>query len=457
MLGGGGNWAKTYGGAENQAGNSIGITPDGDYFVLAALTLMKLAPDGTIIFRRELDVDREDADGETVDTLVSGRATPDGGFIAVGVREMKRSEKPEGANDPVDFSDNDIYLIKVDMNGVKEWSTTFGYAGTVNELDNDEPTGDEAGVSVHPIVTDGAITGYAVTGDVRVNRKKDDVNQQDYDVLVATVDAEGNNAEIVRFGLANTWTDSKTESYMEGGVDIRQAGTGFVVAANRNIRIRQEDDGNWEDTRNDTDAYLLALDSSLAATWEQTFGEAERDEILASAAPVMEKDALAEVIAAGSWSTNYLPYTGKQVAGYGDSDVYMLKTDGTGQEVWAYAYGTEDNETATCVQVAGDGYVICGASDSMNVNDNIDALLLKVDTDGIEKWRNTFGSYGYDFLNWFEFDRNSIVACGQASWLIPYANNTDIEDHEIYVIKADASGQINNAGRQDPEMYHDRM
>ncbi len=80
----------------------------------------------------------------------------------------------------------------------------------------------------------------------------------------------------------------------------------------------------------------------------------------------------------------------------GNSDIYLIRTDKNGDTLWTKRWGTEGNEFATSIVNKGTGFIISGQwyiSDSTLVK----GLLLEIDGDGNEIWRDTItdidGSY----------------------------------------------------------------
>ena len=80
-------------------------------------------------------------------------------------------------------------------------------------------------------------------------------------------------------------------------------------------------------------------------------------------------------------------------------DMYLIKLDNDGNEIWAKNYGGDSDEHCYDCDVARDGGYILGGhtrSPSYGVV-NWDFLLMKIDDQGNEEWHRTFGQpRGYD-------------------------------------------------------------
>jgi len=432
-----GTWSNTYGGADDQEAICVEATPDGGYLVLVSgAVLLKTDGAGNELWRREVELD-EAEEGVGYDaTVVFGRVTADGGCIIVGTRRMIRQAADLTATPPVlEIADTDVYLIKLDENGEKEWSANLG-----DEATEDDPAiGNETGVSVG--VTE---SGYVVAGTVPMKRtvqddQGSDVDSWDDDVYVATADADGALVESANFGEANAeLTDAKDER----GVAVRVTSDGgSVVGASKQVRTLDED-GNL--TRDDADVYLIRLKSDLTSDWDKTLGEADVEENIASVAPIEDNTGVVGYAVAGAWWKD-------PMKAFGGVDAFLLKTDENGTEIWLKPFGTEDTEWASCVQVANDGGLIfVGAAEG--INGDFDVLLAKTDADGTLSWTQTFGSYGFDAGAWLEVTQGGYIIAGTTTWKIPWGNNTDVDDTDVYLIKTDNNGNVNAADRSDPEV-----
>ncbi|UCD37808.1 MAG: hypothetical protein JSW54_13465, partial [Fidelibacterota bacterium] len=82
--------------------------------------------------------------------------------------------------------------------------------------------------------------------------------------------------------------------------------------------------------------------------------------------------------------------------GAGGGDLWLIRTDASGEEMWNRTYGGIRNDQGNCVQPTSDGgYIITGATSSNSVG-NDDLWLIKTNARGDIEWMRTFGGEGYD-------------------------------------------------------------
>jgi hypothetical protein len=88
---------------------------------------------------------------------------------------------------------------------------------------------------------------------------------------------------------------------------------------------------------------------------------------------------------------------GTRTFGEGDQDVWLVRTDSSGYELWNKSYGGEDMEHGISVQETSDkGYIIVGGTKSKGEGPN-DYWIIKTDKNGDIQWDKTYGTYGYDW------------------------------------------------------------
>jgi|GEM_PF-968856 len=84
-------------------------------------------------------------------------------------------------------------------------------------------------------------------------------------------------------------------------------------------------------------------------------------------------------------------------------DLWLIRTDSLGNEIWQAQFGGEYYESGSSVITVEDGYVVSGSTESFSMNpDAADAWILKTDTLGNLLWSTTSGDglpdYGYDLV-----------------------------------------------------------
>lgn len=78
------------------------------------------------------------------------------------------------------------------------------------------------------------------------------------------------------------------------------------------------------------------------------------------------------------------------------SDVYLIKVDKEGNKKWSRTYGGSDRDYGMAVQITPEGdYVIAGCTLSFGRGAR-DVYILKTDKDGNKIWSNTIGGPGYE-------------------------------------------------------------
>jgi len=121
--------------------------------------------------------------------------------------------------------------------------------------------------------------------------------------------------------------------------------------------------------------------------------------------------------------------------GAGDWDIWLIKTDAYGDMEWNKTFGGYDTEYGFSVQQTNDGgYILTGYTFSYGLGD---VWLIKTDVDGNEEWNNTYARVGgkhYDDGRWVRqtTDGGYIV--------VGYTVPPEAESGDIWLIKTDANG-----------------
>ena len=123
--------------------------------------------------------------------------------------------------------------------------------------------------------------------------------------------------------------------------------------------------------------------------------------------------------------------------GAGGYDLWLVKTDCEGHQVWTKTYGGEDtevtNHTNSLQQTSDGGFVIVGRTESFGMGSS-DILLIKTDAAGTMEWNKTFGSG-----NWEE--AYSVFQTSDGGYAIAGFTGSPLSGYtQIYIIKTDAFG-----------------
>ncbi len=364
-------WSQTFGGSNFDRGLSVAPTSDGGYIITGStksfgagnmdVYMIKTDASGNETWSRTFG-------GSGYDYSNSVAPVSDGGYIITGQTESF------GAGS------NDVYLIKTDVSGNETWSNTFG--GT--DWDN--------GFSVAPT----SDSGYIITGITR------SFGAGDWDVYLIKTDASGNE----------TWSKTFGGSGWDWGWSVAPTSDGGYIITGETYSLGA----------GSADVYLIKTDASGNETWSRTFGGSNFD-TGNSVAPTNEG--------------GYIITGMTKSFGAGDYDVYLIKTDALGNETWSKTFGGSDSDYGYSVAPTSDGgYIITGTTESYGAG-SYDVYLIKTDASGNETWSKTFGGSLLDF-------GSSVAPTSDGGYIITgFKISFSAGSGDVYLIKTDASGNVN--------------
>jgi len=179
------------------------------------------------------------------------------------------------------------------------------------------------------------------------------------------------------------------------------------------------------------DGWLVRTDARGETLWTRAYGGTTGDYFYG-----VENAAGGGFLAVG--------YTGS--SGAGGTDVWLVRTDSSGDTLWTRTYGGTAHDGATSLHPTADsGYVIAGVTSSFGAGD-YDGWLLKINSSGETLWTRTYGGSGLDAANYVDvtadggfiltglFDRDG--ALGGDLWLV----RTDSLGDTIWTKTLPASG-----------------
>lgn len=122
--------------------------------------------------------------------------------------------------------------------------------------------------------------------------------------------------------------------------------------------------------------------------------------------------------------------------GSGDCDVWLLKINEVGDTVWTRTYGGKNYDWGEAVvQTSDGGFLIVGGTKSFG-SGGTDVWLIRTDSSGDTLWTRTFGGKGDD---WAE----EVAQTTDGGFIIPgWTNSTPNGDFDALLIRCDASGNL---------------
>jgi len=185
----------------------------------------------------------------------------------------------------------------------------------------------------------------------------------------------------------------------------------------------------------DVDVFVVKTDADGDTLWIRAFGGPSLD----SGYGVCETADSAYIVAGYTMSF-----------GAGGEDVYLLKVDAAGDTVWARTYGGAGLDEARSVCFTHDGYiVVAGQTETFGAGES-DVYVLKIDASGDTVWTRSFGGAVAD---WGESVCELADGCYGISGTTGSFNTT----RDAYMLKVDPGGSLlwhynhgsDNAYRED--------
>ncbi len=120
--------------------------------------------------------------------------------------------------------------------------------------------------------------------------------------------------------------------------------------------------------------------------------------------------------------------------GAGSYDVYLIKTNSTGDTLWTRTYGGRGNDKGYSVQKTTDGgYILAGYTYSYGAG-GCDIYLIKTNSTGGSIWTCTYGGSGNDYAE-------SVKQTSDGGYIVAgYTNSYGAGSYDFYLIKTDSFG-----------------
>jgi hypothetical protein len=213
------------------------------------------------------------------------------------------------------------------------------------------------------------------------------------------------------------WERFYGTEYQDLGLNaIRTNDGGFGLIGNSNSQL----DGG--------DVFFVKTDAEGNMVWQRLFGPKYVDYGFS-----LVENSAGEFVLAGTENGFYLPTQTDFVTH--DADALLIKTNANGDQVWYKKYGGTAHDWAKDIILApGGGYYVCGSTQSFGTG-SFDVLLMKVDENGNEIWKRTFGGPEFEYGEKMVLgaDGNLYIAATSASF-------SDNKKPDHYIIKTDLDG-----------------
>ncbi len=356
---------KTYGSLGTEWGRAVQQTLDGGYIIAGYdgydVYLIKTNESGVLLWTKTYG-------GTDGDYGYSVQQTSDGGYIIAG------GTKSFGAGS------SDVYLIKTKANGDTLWTKTYG------------KTFDDRGYSVQQT----SDNGYIIAGETY------SFGADLWDVYLIKTNANGDTL----------WTKTYGGTGEDYGRSVQQTSDdGYIIAGN-----------TWSFGAGSADVYLIKTNESGDTLWTKTYGGIRYDDGYS----VQQTSDGGYIITGETYSFG----TGSS------SDIYLIKTNENGVSLWTKNYGGTSYDDGYSVQQTSDnGYIIAGLTESFGAG-SADVYLIKTNESGDTLWTKTYGGEDTD-------EGKSVQQTSDNGYIIAgYTFSFGAGVYDVYLIKTDVNGNV---------------
>jgi ABC-type transport system substrate-binding protein len=378
-------WNETYGGVDEDRAFSVILTVDGGYAIAGSTNSSGAGGKDFWLVRTDLAGNMEwnkTYGGINDDGPLSLFQTSDGGYAVAG------NTRSYGAGN------KDFWLIKTESDTDLQWIKTYGGAG-----------GDSGSSVVQTI--DG---GYALAGTI------DSGGAGGWDMWLVKTDSAGNMQVNKTYGGAEDEVCFDVIQTSDEGYALTGWTHSYGAGSSDSWLVKTDSAGNmeWNKTYGGTsgevcfsmvqtsdggyilagytcsfgagglDLWLVKTDANGNMQWNRTYGGAYDD-------------------SAESWilavDGGYTVAGITKSYGAGGWDMWLVRTDSTGNMQWNKTYGgTSEDCAQSVIQTSDGGYILAGYTYSFGAGAS-DLWLVKTDANGNMQWNKTYGGVNDDFAS----------------------------------------------------------
>jgi hypothetical protein len=290
------------------------------------------------------------------------------------------------------------YLIKVDSLGDTLWTRHYGkhyrnaqFFSAIQTLDS----------------------GYVAAGFIT-----DSTGSNSCNIYLVKIDSNGDTLWTKKYG-GYLWDEGySVDQTLDGGYIITGSATSFGAGGQ--------------------DVYLIKTNSDGDTLWTKTYGGSGSD----------KGNSVSQTLDGG-----YIIAGTTNSFGAGNADIYLVKTNSTGDSIWTKTYGGTEYDNGYCVSQTSDGgYILTGKTNSYGAGFD-DVYIIKTDSLGDIMWTRTYGDTSSDRgLSIVQTNDGGFIVAG---WTMSYGAGSN----DFYLIKTDSLGNVGVKEHSDlrPEIRDIRL
>ena len=376
-------WTKTFGGIYTDFGYSIQQTIDEGYIITGS-TYSSFGAG-----KYDAWLIKTNASGDTLWTKTFGEFGSD---YAYSVQQTAdEGYILTGSKGTFDGNGSDVWLVKTDVNGDTLWTKTFFSYYSTNCGQSVQQTEDEGYI----------IVGYTESWDY-----------SNGEVWLIKTNASGDTL----------WTKTFGGSQREYGNSIQQTvDKGYIITGSTHSF-----------GAGGSDVWLIKTNASGDTLWTKTFGGSSID----------GGNYIRQTIDEGYIITGYT-----HSFGAGNYDVWLIKTNASGDTLWTKTFGGKGEDWGYAgQQTLDEGYIITGYTSSFPAGDR-DAWLIKTNADGDTLWTKMFGGGDND-------DGYSVQQTSDEGYIISGCTaSSGSGDYDVWLIKT--SSAVNSVYEDNSDITSD--
>ena len=281
----------------------------------------------------------------------------------------------------------DAWVIRLTPDGGEEWNRTYG--------------GEETDAAHSIVRTNGG--NLLLAGNLTLVTNG---TVADTDAWLLEIDPSG--------GEIWNWTYGGPDDNATAAAVIEAEDGGYVVVGS--IAPREG---------NESSAWVVRVNATGGEVWNRTFGGAGEN-----AANAVTRIPGGDFVVAGSTGSS----------GAGMADVWTVRLDGSGDEVWNRTFGSPDDDAGRAVINTSDGNLLVAGTFTErpdNTTVDTDALLIKLTPDGDIVWNWIYGDFGVNET------AAAVIETPDGGYL--FAGETaypGVDDTDAWLVATDADGAV---------------